>query len=667
MAAKDYASRVTLNPTSTIAYDTGAPVELDSDDWTALSNDLAQAYIAALAQTEDLRANAEIARKIYEMETPEAMNAPWEDASNVDVPVVPTLTDTMVAQITGMALLPRLFIVTGTEPESTKNAPLVERYLNDELVKQRGETTWYNELVRWLEIASQQGNGYIAATWREEKRRNKVRTEVLDTNPDDPGTPIIDPMTMAPKTRFQVDEVEETLYDDVEWRTIQVKDLLFVPSTARSLAAATTIFESKWMVEKALKKLVRSASNPDGVLDADEAEAALDYVPTGNDEVTSSEKGDADKKAGGQISAGIGQGSLSSRFFKNRGPLEIQLALSDAFDLNDDDIPELNWFWYHHRSQRMLGWCPYEYMVPGLDDSWKPYFSFCPLSRVGEHYGFMLPIRLAPIRVEVNHIHNSTNNLLTLALNPPEEVVEASILEDNEGQWGPGFKRSVESITTPASRFILPPQPPIEAFQKEAQLNQYAQAYVGVTQQATGTQGAGKRTATDTKAAAAGNSMRSSLIAMRFRVAIRSLINFTLKLKVQYMKSDGAITIHGQQFAVPREILGLPYRVDVVGASDPQDQATRRTEVLGLYQLLMTTNPIVQQSPAKIYALSRMLLEAFNEGDVVALIGTEQEAQILEDAKKKMQEAQMAMAQSGQMPPQQGNGKPASTQPQVAR
>ena len=602
--------------------------------------------------------NAEIARKIYEMETPEAMNTPWEDASNVDVPIVPTLVDTMVAHITGMALPPRLIIVTGTTPESTKNAPLVERYLNDQLVEQRGDSTWYNEIVKWFEIAAQQGNGYIAAPWREEKRRNKVRTEVLKTNPDDPDSPLIDPETMQPLTEFILSEVEETLYDDVDLHTIQVKDLLFVPATARSLAAATTLFESKWMVERALKKLVRSADNPDGVLDADEVEAALMYVPTGNDEVTSSEKGDADKKAGGQVSAGIGQGTMSSRFFKNRGPLEVQLALSDAFDLNGDDIPELNWFWYHHRSQRMLGWCPYEYMVPGLDDSWKPYFSFSPLPRVQEHYGFMLPIRLAPIRVEINHIHNATNNLLTLAQNPAEEVVESMLLDDNQGQWGPGYQRAVESITTPASRFLTPPQPPIEAFQKEAQLTQYAQAYVGITQQATGTQGAGKRTATDTKAAVAGNSVRGNLIAMRFRIQIRALFNFILKMKVQYQKTDGAISIHGEQFAVPREIIGLPYRVDVVGASDPQDQATRRTEVLGLYQLLMTTNPIVQQSPAKIYALSRMLLEAFNEGDVVALIGTEQEAQALEQAKQQMQQAQMAMMQGGQMPPQQGNGKP---------
>lgn len=657
MAAKDYQARVTLNPTAQISYDTGAPVKLGEDDWKALSNDLNQTYIAALAQTADIRANAEKAREIYEMATPAEVNEPWADASNVDVPLVPTLVDTMVAQITAMALPPRLIIVTGKTPEATKNAPLVERYLNDQLVEQRGHTTWYNELVKWFECGAQQGNGYVAATWREEKRRNRVRVEVPETDPDNPDTPIIDPDTMEPMTRTEFHEVEETLYDDVDLHSVQLRDYLIVPPTARTLEAAVASFETLWLMEDDLRKLVRSAGNPDGPLDADEVEEALIYAQVGNDEVSSDRQGYQDKSAGGQVTSGIGQGSLTSRFFKNRGPLKVELVLTKQYDMNDDGLVEWNWMWYHDLNQRMLGWCPYEYMVPGLSDSSKPYFSFCPLPRVQEHYGFMLPIRLAPIRVEINHVHNATNNLLTLAQKPPEEVVEDMIVDDNEQQWGPGFRRSVSALN--ASRFLEVPQPPIEAFQKEAQLVQYAQAYVGITPQATGTQGGGKRTATDTKAATAGNSVRANLLAMRFRIEIRALFNFILKMKVQYQKEDGHITIHGEQFDVPKEILGLPYRVDVVGASDPADAATRRQEVLGLYQLLMQTNPIVQQSPSKIYALSRMLLEAFNEGDVTELIGTEQEAQQLEEMKKQMQAAQAQMMQQGQMPPQAGqNGKP---------
>jgi hypothetical protein len=242
-------------------------------------------------------------------------------------------------------------------------------------------------------------------------------------------------------------------------------------------------------------------------------------------------------------------------------------------------------------------------------------------------------------------------------------VVSGAIVEDNENQWGPGFKREVTAPNQ--TRFLETPKPPIEAFQKEGQLIEYAQMYVGITQQATGTQGRGKRTATDTKAATAGNSIRANLVAMRFRIELQAVMNFILKMKVQYQKSDGQITIHGEQFQVPREILGLKYRVQIVGASDPADAATRRQEVLALYQLLMQ-NPLVQQSPMKIYAITRMVLEAFNEGDVTELIGTEEDAQKLEQIKEQMQQAQAAMMQQGQMPPGQGqppNGKP---QPQGA-
>ena len=354
---------------------------------------------------------------------------------------------------------------------------------------------------------------------------------------------------------------------------------------------------------------------------------------------------------------------MTSRFFKNRGPIKVELYLTKQFDMNGDGLVEWNWFWYHDLNQRMLGWAPYEYMVPGVSDSSKPYFSFAPLPRVLEHYGFMLPIRLAPLRTEINNVHNASNNLLDLAQSPPMTVIDGSVTEDNDQQWGPGFRISVERHD--AFQFIQTPVPPVAAFQKEGQLEQYAQAYAGVSQQATGVQGAGRRTATDTKMQAAGNAQRSNLIAMRFRIELRALVNFIHKMKVQYMKSDGSITINGQDFTVPREILGLPYRIDIVGASDPTDAATRRQEVLALYQLLMQ-NPLVQQSPEKIYAITRMVLEAFNEGDPTELIGTQEQAQQLE---QQMQQAKAEMAQqaqqaaaTGQPMPGQGNGKPQAAQ-----
>lgn len=665
MADDPVVATATLNPEhAAIAYTSGAPLVLNEDDWTALSNDLMQTITSGLAQYTDLHASGEGARKIYEMEDDKPLNTPWVNASNVDIPVVPTLVDTMVAQVAGMSLPPRLFIVTGKTPEATKNAPLVERYLNDQLVEQRGHTTWYNELVKWLEFGVLWGTGYVAALWREEKRANTVRVEVPETDPDHPEVPIIDPDTMKPQTKFETHEVVETLYDDIDLRAIKLKDFMNIPPTAKTIEAAVCNCWALWPMEEDLQKMVE-----EGTLDADEVEKALSYVPLGNDEVTSDRQGSGDKTAGGQISPGTGQGPQTSRFFVNRGPIKVWLMLSKQYNLEAKGLPQgggkrnktrakLTWFWFHELNQRMLGFADYEYMAPGMTGTAKPFFSFSPLPRFDEHNGFMLPIRLAPIRAEINNIHNAGNNLLDLAQNPPRTVISGSVIEDNSEQFGVGYEIEVDRHD--AMQFMVMPKPPIEAFQREGQLTEYANQYAGIGQQAQGIQGKGKRTAADTKAQAAGGSIRANLIAMRYRIEIRALINFILKMKVQYMKTDGKITIHGEQFAVPREILGLPYRVDVVGASDPTDAATRRQEVLALYQLLMA-NPIVQQSPMKTYAITRMVLEAFNEGDVTELLGTEEEAQQMEDLKKQMAQAQAQMMQQGQPPPggaPGGNGKP---------
>ena len=674
MADDPLVATATLNPEhAAIAYDQGTPLVLNEADWTALSNDLMQTITSGLAQNNDLYENAADARRIYEMEVIEPQNLPWVNASNVDVPLVPTLVDTMVAQVAGMSLPPRLFIVTGKTPEATKNAPLVERYLNDQLVEQRGHTTWYNELVKWLELGVLYGTGYISALWREEKRINEVRVEEPETDPDNPDVPIIDPVTMEPQTKFVTHKVVETLYDDIDLQSIKLKDFMNIPPTAKTIEAAVCNCWALWLMEDQLQKMVEQ-----GTLDADEVEKALSYVPIGNDEVTSDRQGYGDKTAGGQVAPGIGQGPQTSRFFVNRGPIKVWLMLSNQYNLKAAGLPrgggkqnktraKLTWFWYHELNQRMLGFADYEYMPPGIAGTAKPFFGFAPLPRFDEHYGFMLPIRLAPIRAEVNNIHNAGNNLLDLAQNPPRTVISGSVIEDNNEQFGPGYEIEVDRHD--AMKFMDMPKPPIEAFQREGQLGEYANQYAGIGQQATGVQGKGKRTATDTKAQVAGGNIRSNLIAMRYRIEIRALINFILKMKVQYMKEDGKITIHGEQFAVPRAILGLPYRVDVVGASDPTDAATRRQEVLALYQLLMT-NPIVQQSPMKIYAITRMVLEAFNEGDVTELLGTEEEAQQLEDLKKQMAAAQAQMMQQGQPPggggAPGGNGKPPQQAPQPA-
>lgn len=667
MADDAYTAKTTPSPDDApIAYEMQTVERMSADDWTAFSNDVYQTVNAGLSQNQDLFQNAEDWLAAYEGETP-TINLPWETASNVDIPYIPAKVDTMVSNVAGTVLQPRLVIVTGTDPESTKNAPLVERYLNDQLVEQRGDSTWYNEMVQWEHGGTIYGIATMAAPWRYETHKVKIRQIVNKMDPENPSVPIIDPVTMETETEEQITEVEETVYDDVDLHVVKLKDLLVLPTTAKTITASVATCEAQWWMEADARKMIKA-----GIWRKDEVEKAFAYSPVGNDEVTQDREGYYDKTAGGQINPGMGQGTQGSKFFKNRGPIKVWLVLTEQYSLNNDDEPELNWVWHHELNQRNLGFMPYEYMVHGPKGPQKPYFDFCPLARFDERIGFSLVGKLMPIRAEINNIVNAGNNLLDLAQNPPREVVSGNIVDDNDEQFGPGYEIEVTAIGT--MKFVDMPKPPIEAFQRTAELEKYGDEYCGISPQQTGVQGPGRRTATENKIQAAGGSMRGNLIAMRFRIAIRALMNYVLKMKVQYMKADGAVTIGGEQFPVPREILGLKYRVDIVGASDPADRASRFQEILGLYNLLMK-NPMVAQSPAKIYAITRMVLEAANQGDVTELIGTEAEAQQLEDVKKEMMQAQQEMlkkqAQTGQAPPGGGgapspNGAPAGGAPALA-
>jgi len=613
-----------------LAY-TSDPVRITDSDWTALSYDLYQSINASLGERGALEQNLKDWLDLYEMRV-DLTGWPWQNASNIFVPVIPAQLNTVLAYITGKVFVPRFYIVSGNTADSALEAPNVERYYNAELVRQRGQTTWFDEHITWIHESFRDGTSIMEVLWR----RTIAKRKVVSFEPElsSKGVPVLNPEDGKPKFKRNVKEVEVVEYDDVELQPVLLRDFLLIPSEAVSIEQAVGVARCLWLYEDTLQEMIK-----EGTLDADEVEKALNYVQDGSSsDVASDRQGSYDKTAGDQINPGLNQGSQTSRFFANRGPIKVWRIHTRQYDMNRDGIAEENIFWLHELSQRMLGWKPYEYIAPG-----RPFFAFSPDPRPDRFYGYSLVERLAPIQAEINGMFNQRNNLIDLMLNPPLMYVRGSIINDKNEKWGPGVKWEVERPD--AISFLQFPNLPLSSFQNESLLDNYVDKLTGISAPAMGQQSSGRRSAREIGVQVAATTTRNDLVAMRLRIVCRAILNFIHKLKLQYMNEDPSFIDAQEKLTIPRQIMAKDYQLDIAGSSDPLDASSRRQEMLGAMQLLMGV-PWIGQDREKSFALVRKVADTFNWPDAIAIIGTADEAK---QAKQQMAEKQQKDEEFGKM------------------
>lgn len=616
----------------------------------ALSNDLMQGTNAALGGREPLENNLRAWLQMYEMVPPELENEPWPESSNITLPIIPTQIESMLAYIVSKVLVPRLIIVTGNNPQAQQVAYQAERYYAVELVKQRGRTTWYEELGHWIHLGLRDGVGYLEAPWRRLKIKRKI-TQMTPRVID--GVPIVDPETGQPIQDPVEHEIEMTKYDDVMWLARQLKDVILLPSSAPSVEEAAAVAVVEWIYEDQFSAMLADSEERGvGEFYEDAIEDALSYIEDGtSDDIASDRQGDYDKTEGGQINTGNAQGSHTSKFFKLRGPVKVFRWHSRQYDMDKDGIAEENIFYYHDRIQRMLGWMPYEYMVGE-----RPIFEFSPNPRPTEAIGFSTIQRLGPMSAEISKQYNDRNNAVDIKMSPPKIIKDGTKLLTNDMMYGPGVTWEGEEGSI---SFPVMPDIPVASFQQEAETKQYITELTGMNAPAIGAQSSGRRTATENRIQAASTSTRNDLIVMRFRVALRALINFTHRLKLQYLP-EAPLTgsDNSGPFTMPKEVLAQDLRIDVSGASDPLDAATRLSQDVGIYQAL-STNPLVASNVVHLYYLTRKLLEDAGTQNIEQIIGTAEEAQQLQQAQQQAAQQQAAMG----APPQQGHPQPHAQKP----
>jgi hypothetical protein len=642
----DYTVETTLQPQHAAFLPAGAEpgkFAFQSPDWTALELDLYSSLDVALGARENLDVNLAAWTSLYELEVDADGDVPWENAAQLNVPIIPAEVDAMLAYVVLTVFTPRLFLFNGHTKEAAQHAPLVERYYNAWLNQEQDDgKTPYEQCLTVIHLALRDGLGGMETLWRHRIRNRPIVT--FQPKTDDNGEFILDDGG-NPEVERVITQAQEKI-NEVAVTPILLKDVLFLPAESTSSESAAAVMRAEWLYESDCQEMIKA-----GIFDPDAVEFCLNFVPTGQSDVSSDRQGYYDKNLGGQIDVGLAQGTLVSRFFKNRGPLKVWRIHSRQYDLNEDGIVEENIFWVHETSQRMLGWMPYEY-ISGK----RPFHFYAPFPRPDRIEGYSLIERLADIVAEINANKNQRLNYQDLLVGPPLLENAGDEVRNKGKAWGPLVKWVVQDVNNSYKVMQLPPVP-TASFQEDAQNHQYIAKLTGQNAPSLGAQGPGKRSATENKIQATAQTTRTNLIALFFRFFLRKVLHFIHTLNLQYLEDDPQFTQDNQRLTVPREILALDYAKDVAGISNPIDSATRRSDAMAL-MAVMQNFPNIMSNPKRLYALQRLLLETFELPDIESIIGTEQEAdaaaQQAAQQAAQMQQAQVVAQATGQAPEGQG-------------
>ncbi len=618
-------------PYPTVRFSSGAPKKLTEADWSALSNDLYLSLIASITARGALEVNLKEWSDAYDLIVA-PKDFPFLDSSNVSLPYLPSQLESMVAYIAGTVLVPRMYLVTGNTPQAAAVAYQIEKFYNADLQRLRPDgTSYFSRHLDWLHLSMRDGTAVMEVLWNRKRRRSRAvsyvpkthpKTGIMQTGPD--GEPLWEERTQ---------DLDLIVKDYADLTPILLKEFILIPDEALSIEEAVGCGRVEWLYEDRLDRMVRS-----GLLDAGEVERALHYAENGTSDVAPNIQGYYDVDVSRQLGIGQAQGTLASKFFKNRGPLKVWRIHSRQFDMNGDGLPEENVFWVHELSERMLGWMPYDYAT-----GQRPFFAFSPFPRPDRFYGFSLCERLAGVQAEMNSLHNARNDQIALRLSPPLGVKSGSELLNRRGQWRPGNMIELESMSEfdPSLKILQQQDVPVSSWQEESLLKQYGTEYTGLA----GGAPAGRRTATEARSATASAGTRLNLIAMRFRVSCAQVINFVHALNKQYLQGPPTTQdAQGAPLSVPLAVFAQDVTIGIAGATDPIDSTTRRNENMTLFELLARV-PLVAQNPMRMWYALRALLESFGRPDVYQLIGTEQEVQQEIAAQKAQAQAQQQQAQ----------------------
>ncbi len=621
---------------TSVTYQPKSSVSLQREklgvSWNALSTALYSTYDAAISDREDLDRNLTLWNNFYEMRRA-PRNWPWKNASNIVPLTIPTQLDTMLANIVlAVYAIQRFYVVNGNTPQAANNQHDVEQYLNAELTRPRRGKSWLMQHVESLFAALRDGNGITEILYRREMAKHRVAIVERLKDPET-GIEILDPSTGKPIVRTTTEDAVLPIYDDADLSTVELRDFGVIPAWQTDIDKAAAVWRRAYMDSTELRAMVKGVGNPDGPLEGSAVEYAISYVANGESELKLARQGYSTYTIAGQIQIGSEEGAIAQPELQQHiGPLEIIRLHSRQFFGGDEYV-----FWLHPQSQTCLGYQRYQYW-----HGQRPFSVKTPLARINRFYGLSLIERIAPNVVEAAANKNRRNDFLDQRTLPPMYELDGAKLLTKNNAWGPDARWKLPSKD--AVGFV--PLPDVAALlagrEEEAMLLEEIEEFTGNSAPMLGAPSSGRPTAKGIQASIARASVRHNFVAMNVRDADARTLHQIIQLKIQYGPdvAESTTSQGGQpeKLSIPKEVLADDYTYTIAGTGGPLDKSTRAQEMQALYSILIA-NPIIGQDPVKIWAVTRMLLEEYNRADILALIGTRDEA---EQQKKAM--AMMAQA-----------------------
>jgi hypothetical protein len=589
---------------------------------------LGQMVEYAIAARSELELNLDYWDAMYEMRVA-AKDWPWVDCSNFVVPFIPAQLDMLAAKLTGVVFQPRFFVMNGNTPEAIGKQHKCERYYNAELSRHG----WTEQFYQWLHLALRDGTAIMEILWKREKRSMPVMYEEDVT--DELGNP-------TGETRQVKTMLDMTTYNDVELTPVELRDFLLLPAWETGIQTrGAGCARMKLMSEQELLAMCKTKNNPNGILWEDVVREELDTMNAGESDIDQSLQSIQDYLINDQIDLTEDASNWIPEYPRQRGPMRVWRVHTDCLDMDGDGVFEENVFYVREQSRRCLGYTPYKYMHMK-----RPFVALAPIPRPGRFYGKSVCELLRTVQEELNAQHNQRNDQITMRLSPPFYRVRTADVRDQDHRFGPDAEWIVD---TPKDVGILElPDVPLSSWQEEQLLGQYGTMVLGQAGPSSAASGS-RKTAKEVQSSAQAGNVRLDLMAARIREAAKEVFWQIHHLKLQYGPDNQEITaqVNGQpqRLEISKADLALDYDLGIAGMGGPLDKQGRQQEMMLVYSML-TQNPIVQQDPMHLYALTRMVLEAIGVPDIQTLIGTPEELQQKVQQQQQQQQKVMQLQQS---------------------
>ena len=566
--------------------------------------------------------------KFYENNLP-PKTFPWEDCSNVNVPLIQSQVDTFVAHVSDVVLSvsPVTMVQPPAELASDPNvkdiASKVENLLNTIETQRMDLPSVLSDQL--IPAALRTPAGIAKVAWREDYRQVKRIVQGME--------PVIDPLTQSPaidgtgmpvmQPVEQVVEQQEVAYAGPKPEFVDLKDFVVYPLTAKSIDDATLVgHKYRLTADKVKRRAADGYFYPDStaVLDSLESEASVEDQ---RDDDTLEYEG-LDKLSGFDA---------------------VYLwEIIAPYDANKDGIEEDCLFTLEAKTGHIVRATEYPYF-----HGRRCYVKAVPYPRPGRFFGRCIPQILEGCQAELNALHNQRIDSTTIAATKLFKLLRSSNLDHDNLGISPGKAIPVDSMDELQEFTISPLIPGIE-YEDRAQM--WAERATGANDVAQGKTTEADKTLGEVQLAASQSGIRFGDIIRRVQSSVIEIGKQVIGLCYQFMTPEELMS-----FGLERQHLEIDWVLVPHGNTGTANKMQQRNEAVTLYDRLMQ-NPLVQSNPMYVHRLSRELLMAFDREDYEQFIGTAEELQMQIQQAQMMAAEQQAMMQGQaeqQMAMQQGS------------